>query len=372
MNQDQANRIRPKILFLVQLPPPVHGVSTINRLIWESSILAGSFEKRIIAMDFARDLRSLRRFTPEKFLSFIRIRRKLKSELRDFRPDSVYFSIMTVGWGFWRDILFVRVIRKAGIRPVFHLHNKGIRERSRTFPYGFFYRYVFNGSRIIHLSPGLLENEIIGTGLKPASCISVGNGIPAVAHPTLPSQDGTFRILFVSNLFPRKGIYLLPVILKKLLESNPDIQLRVVGDFMRRSHELRFRKEMKRQGIGHQLVLYGELTSEAKWNEYFRADLFLFPSIFEQECYPLVVLEAMQAGLPLVASSLGAIPEILAHGETGLLVEPGNVEGYVRETLNLMRNPGLRETLGRNARRQFLERHTTERMESKIAEFLLS
>jgi glycosyltransferase involved in cell wall biosynthesis len=321
----------------------------------------------MIELDFAKDLKSLRRFTLSKVISFLRIRKKLISKLEEYRPDFVYFSFMPVGWGIWRDMVFIRSIRKAGVKTVYHLHNRGIQKNSRFWLYRKIYNYVFNNSRIIHLSPGLLRNEIISTGIEPEFSIAIGNGIESINFKSPVTAPGKFRVLFVSNLFPGKGIYLLPRILSQVLYTDPDIQFRVVGDFMRREYERCFRKELARNNIGDQLILTGAKTGVEKWNEYASADIFIFPSMFKMECFPLVIIEAMQAGLPIVSSRIGAIPEIISHGQHGFLVDEGDTEGFARYIMELHGNKERRIKMGEESGKKFRDEHTLEKMEKEIS-----
>lgn len=366
-------KIKPRVLFLIQLPPPVHGVAEINQLIWQSRILDEWIDKRLVELDFANNLKSLRKFTLGKIRLLFSIRKRLIREMKDFNPDYVYFSLMPLGWGFLRDLLFIRAIRKAGIQTIYHLHNRGMQANLKNFIYRQLYHYALMGNKIIHLSAELLKDEILSGGIKPQASTVIGNGIKLVDYRFEKPEDGLFRILFVANLFPEKGLFLLPGILKQLLEAEERIQLRVVGGFMRTRYESSFLRNIQKHRINEkQIVLCGEKNGRDKWEEYFTADMFIFPSVFRQECFPLVILEAMQAGLPLVASSIGAIPEIITHGENGFLVQPGNIAGFVKYTLELQRDPYLRRRIGTEARKQFMAKHNSDMMESKIASFILS
>ena len=103
---------KPKILYFIQTPPPVHGVSTINESIWTSPTINQNFDKYLLDHRYSNSMDSLRKFTFRKVLSFFRYRRALKDMLKSVNPDLVYFSIMPVGKGFWRDYFFARTIKK--------------------------------------------------------------------------------------------------------------------------------------------------------------------------------------------------------------------------------------------------------------------
>jgi glycosyltransferase involved in cell wall biosynthesis len=90
------------------------------------------------------------------------------------------------------------------------------------------------------------------------------------------------------------------------------------------------------------------------------ADLFVLPS--RSEAFPNAVIEAMAAGLPVIATDVGGIPEIIRTGENGLLVPPGDPEALAHAIVGLMDQPGLAADLGRAARIDVERYYTLDRM----------
>ncbi len=90
------------------------------------------------------------------------------------------------------------------------------------------------------------------------------------------------------------------------------------------------------------------------------ADVFLLPS--SSESFGLVALEAMSAEVPVIASNVGGLPEVVEHGFTGFLHDPGNVAGFVGSALKLLGNESLRRTMGRRGRRVARERFSADEM----------
>jgi N-acetyl-alpha-D-glucosaminyl L-malate synthase BshA len=90
------------------------------------------------------------------------------------------------------------------------------------------------------------------------------------------------------------------------------------------------------------------------------ADVFLLPS--SSESFGLVALEAMSAEVPVVASNVGGLPEVVEHGKTGYLHDPGLITGFVSSVLKLLGDESLRRTMGRRARRVARERFSVDEM----------
>jgi len=90
------------------------------------------------------------------------------------------------------------------------------------------------------------------------------------------------------------------------------------------------------------------------------ADVFLLPS--SSESFGLVALEAMSAGVPVVASDVGGLPEVIEHGESGYLHVPSHIDGFVRSVLKLLTDETQRRRMGRRARQVAKERFSIEEM----------
>ena len=231
-----------KILYFIQLPPPVHGVSTINDLIYNSQLINENIDKHLIEIKFSNNLSELRRLTFRKIIKVFSILRQLNRIIRQIKPDYVYFSIMPVGKGFWRDLLFVRAIRKHEVKIIYHLHNRGMENRSGNAIYRKLYQYVYKDSIIIHLSESLMRKEIGVLNLNSSLTKVIPNGIPVVATLARDNGDPVPRLLFVSNIFAEKGMSDLLQIMNILRDKVSDIQLHIVGDFMRNAYRRKLTK----------------------------------------------------------------------------------------------------------------------------------
>ena len=143
-------------------------------------------------------------------------------------------------------------------------------------------------------------------------------------------DDGTVRILFVGgNLIRKGGHHLLEAFgrLRQELGEGVELHLVTTSDVM------------PAPGV----TVYGRMTpnSPELVELYHRCDVFCLPTL--GDCLPMVLPEAGAAGLSLVSTDVGAISEIVRHGETGLLVAAGDVDGLVAALERLVRDPELRQ-----------------------------
>jgi glycosyltransferase involved in cell wall biosynthesis len=355
-----------KILYFIQLPAPVHGVSAINSLIYNSGIINEGIDKCLLEVKFSTELSELRRNNPGKIIRFLKLATALRSMLLKERPDLVYFSLMPVGKGFWRDILFVSILKKSNARVIYHLHNRGMSRWSGSFCRRLIYRYVFAGSVVIHLSEGLIEREIRPFDLPGVRTYAVANGIHDVGPQSHHKKTPGLVLLFLSNFLPEKGIYDALRIMSVIREERRDIHLRLVGDFMRKKHRIKLVRMISTMGLNDVVTVTGPKYGIEKVQEYLNADIFIFPSYFRQECFPLVLLEAMSCSLPVVSSNIGAIPEILEDKKEGILLKERDIHGFAREIIELAESQEKRKNLGLAARKKYEQAYTSAHFEQKI------
>ena len=172
-------------------------------------------------------------------------------------------------------------------------------------------------------------------------------------------------VLFVGRITPHKGI-------DRLLAAVPERTLvRVVGSpgHDPRLPEREYPALLRSLAAGRRVEFLGAVPDDDLPALYRRAQVFVLPSV-ERTCYGreiafsellgLAALEAMASGTPVVASGIGGLPEVVEDGETGFLVEPGDVAGLRDGIERVLGDRPLAERLGRNARARVLERFTWE------------
>jgi glycosyltransferase involved in cell wall biosynthesis len=181
-----------------------------------------------------------------------------------------------------------------------------------------------------------------------------------------PDPEATRRgILFVGRLTPHKGV-------DRLIEALPEnAWLRVVGSAGHDPDppEREYPRLLRGLAAQRQVELLGVVSDPDLSSLYRSAQVLALPSV-HRTCYGreveisellgLAAIEAMASGTPVVASRLGGLPEVVEHGATGFLVEPGNVAELRERLAQVLGDRRLAARLGRNARERFLERFTWE------------
>jgi UDP-glucose:(heptosyl)LPS alpha-1,3-glucosyltransferase len=187
------------------------------------------------------------------------------------------------------------------------------------------------------------------------------NGVDLVAYnPTnlkerrLPTRsqhgiaDTDFTFLFVGNFFKRKGLAFAIEALAQI--RKPQTRLLVVG--RDQVDQERFEEYARKMGVEKQVIFAGESLDTKPY--YAAADAFLFPSFYD--AYPLVNLEAMASGLPIITSARTGTVDILRDGENGLIVtDPTDADELAQKMLVLLEEPAMRESMAAQARKTMEE-----------------
>jgi colanic acid/amylovoran biosynthesis glycosyltransferase len=181
------------------------------------------------------------------------------------------------------------------------------------------------------------------------------------------------RAVCVASLFPKKGHTHLVDALALLAAQRPGIVLELVGDGPERERILRHASE---RGVADRLSLLGARSSEDVRAQLARAGVFALPSVRlpsgRMEGIPVALMEAMASGVPVVATRLSGIPELVEDGVTGLLVEPGDAPGLAAAMARILDDEELAAALALSARRHversFDLRHEAQRLGDLFAE----
>lgn len=253
---------------------------------------------------------------------------------------------------FVRKSLVLLLARLSGARTIFHLHGGAFRQFATVEAGPLLRRWIRHtleaSSRVIALSPGWAA--FVREFAPRARVEVVPNAVPLPA-PARCGERG--RILFLGRVEAAKGVGELLEACARLAPHAPSLRLVLGGE-----GELAWaRRRADELGIGALVALPGWLGAAAREAELARARLFCLPS--HAEGLPMAMLEAMAAGRPVVASSVGAIPEALRDGVEGLLVAPRDVDGLAGALGRVLGDDALHARLGQAARQRIERDYAT-------------
>jgi len=175
-------------------------------------------------------------------------------------------------------------------------------------------------------------------------------GIDLAAWSGLERRPEPGRILSVGALREKKGHHVLVEACARLRDEGLDIHCEIVGEGPERD---RLERRIAELDLGDRVRLLGALSPEETRERYRRAELFVLACVVaangDLDGVPIVLMEAMMAGVPPVSTRLSGIPELIEDATSGLLAEPGDAAGLAARMKRLRGDPALRETMGRAA-----------------------
>ena len=178
------------------------------------------------------------------------------------------------------------------------------------------------------------------------------------------------RMVFLSNLLESKGILDLLDALTILYQRGCRFVCDVVGAETADINKERLQEEISRRDLEEVVIYKGCMYGDDKTQELKKADLFVHPT--HDDCFPLVLLEAMAHGLPCVSTNEGAIANIIDNGKTGLIVEKGNPQNLADTIEVLLNNETLRNRMGAEGRKKYEREYTLEHFEQRFVQCLNS
>lgn len=173
-----------------------------------------------------------------------------------------------------------------------------------------------------------------------------------------PAGDA-LRLLFVGSWLDHKGVYYLRDGFEALAKRIPQLRLTIAGCSVGADAV----KEFFPLAVRDQLDVLPFVPRKDMPALYARHDIFVFPSLFEG--LPIVLLEAMAAGMPVVTTETCGMKDIVQNDYNGLLLKPADTEAFVAATDKLIHSPELRCRLGRAAR-ETMERHTWKQVAAQL------
>jgi glycosyltransferase involved in cell wall biosynthesis len=207
----------------------------------------------------------------------------------------------------------------------------------------------------------VLGNQIAmhlqGFGIK--NTIVSDNGIDSSGSPYYAKQTSnknTFQILFVGTLSQQKGFSTLVDACCHLADQGLVFEIHAMGEWVSEKYGLAIENILDRRRTKNRFVFHGLTHGSEKSDVFLNSDMLVLPSYVEGQ--PLVILEALSFGLPVVATKVGGIPDTIEDGKHGFLINPGDSNELAEKIKLLMETPDLCETMSEENVKLYRARYT--------------
>jgi len=317
------------------------------------------FDAECLRMDFSDDMDDVGRFQIKKLSRLFRLIGETRRSLSRDRDSILFYPPASAKWvPFIRDVIFLTCVRRKAAKTVFIFHASGLAEFTNR---NAFSRWLAN----LAYGGADMALEVAEEKISPHETFKsrdhlwcpCGIEAPPLARKSKIS-DAPTKVLFVGSLQEGKGVLeiLRTADVLRRAGQGEEFRFDVVGRWM----DADFKKEalaLHKQLELREIVSFpGQLTGDEKWRAYQEADVFFFPTHYRSEASPLVLMEALSAGLPIISTLWNGIPALMEGCTTAELLPVKSPEAFAG-ALTRLRDSGENADHKARQSRKFYEDH---------------
>lgn len=367
---DERQAVTPRVVVVGPLPPPMHGVANATVRIVSSPVLCERLSLLHLDTSDRRDLGNMGRIDLQNLVLAARHLAQLVAMCVIHRPHLVYYTLSQNPAALVRDTALRWTAWLFGADSVVHLRGSRYADlaRRRDLTGALVRRALREATTVLVL--GESQVEPIAEVAQHRRIAVVPNGLakpPAAQDPV--SDAGPCVFTFLGAVRASKGALLAIRAVGQAVRSGADARLVFAGEPPRGEELTHMHDEIRDAGIEDRVVLRGTVSGDDKWRLLRETDVFLLPSYAEGQ--PWSILEAMAVGLPVISTRVGAVPDTVVDGVTGILVEPGDEEALANAVTKLALRPDVRHAMGAAARARVTECFTLEHVHALLRDRLV-
>ncbi len=219
-------------------------------------------------------------------------------------------------------------------------------------------RYVLHSDRVVAVSNYVKKSLISETFVLDDKVDVIHNGVDGKLFENVPEKrnmGGMVHLYFLGRVEKSKGILTILEIIKNI---NKDIIFHVVGDG---PCVEKAKDTVRSYGIQEKVVFHGRVSPHSEFIKKANPDIFVFPTQ-RIEGFPMVLVEAMFAGIPTVAFDCGGVSDAVENEKTGYLIKAGDKKGFEEKLVKLIDEDNVRLEFGRNSKEKAEKEFTLDRM----------
>ncbi len=362
---------RPTVVIIGPLPPPAFGVATATELVLSSPVLTAEY--RLIHLDTSdrRSVANMGRLDPTNVWLAAKHELLLLRILLAKRPAVTYLTLSQAPLAILRDWIFIRTATLGGSQVVTHLRGSGYAE---LYEHGSTWlrwvirntfrrtnRVLVLGSNLIGMAHSIDDSVIVDV---------VPNGCPpeeiTAASESSGSKGPAQEVLYLGALARSKGLHDALGVAARVAARVPAVRFMFAGQWASDEDRHEADRFVREQGLEANVTFPGPVGIDRKAQLLHSASVYLCAS--HSEGQPWSILEAMRAGMPVVATNTGAIPDTVVDGVTGFVTEVGDVIGLAEAVTRILEDERLRTLMSQRARQRYDEFFTLERSHTLLRE----
>ncbi len=331
------------ILLVGQTPPPYHGQAVVTAMLFEHDW--GDVRVHCLRMAYSASIESVGRLAVGKLLHLGALIFKTWWAVLTKRPEVLYYLPASANKApVVRDILYLGAVRWCFPKTIFHYHAGGLPE------------YIDNAGWLGKLAALAYSNadlsvEICKTDYSPGrafrarSTTFIPNGLDVKKCERTRQEDSKLRVLFMGALNEGKGVMEILESAQLLKARGCEVEFQLVGAWASEEFESQVRDALTGFNLETVVTFPGVLKGHEKWQAFTNADIFFFPTHYKSENFPLVIIEAMACGLPVVTTTWRGIPQLVGNSSAAVLCDIMAPEQYADAIEELANNAQRRKQM---------------------------
>ena len=357
-----------KILFILHLPPPIHGASVMGKYIKDSKLINENFDCYFINYSVSMKVHEVGKLGVRKLFFFIFNFFEVIFTFFRVKPDLCYITPTSDGYGVYRDFILLQVLKIFGANILLHFHNKADEFWLKKPINKKLLKYLFKKVKIILLGQELYAEK--SPFISKDRVFFCHNGIPSINKFVIKRDNvNKVKFLFLSNMMIEKGIYILLEACACLRNKGYDFHCDFVGGWKDIS-ETEFTERVEKLNLQKSITVHGPKFGKDKDFFLRNADVFVFPTFYHGETFGLVLLEAMDYSIPCISTANGAITSVIQENYTGFCIEQRRIDILTEKMIWMIEHPEERKQMGYNGKRRFDETFTILGFEKRMTSIL--
>jgi glycosyltransferase involved in cell wall biosynthesis len=340
--------------------------------IFLSTLVKLDYKVSIAEKTFSKTMKEVEKYPLKKILRSIAVVFKILCQFIIKRADLCFYFISIKPPSFYIDTFFLFVLRLLGTNTVLYVHGKGFLQH---YERSFTIRWLLKSSIFYKLIGAIVLGEKLKKDIDffipnerlfvLPNCIS-DIGSKFSRWDNMKKRNGKIRILYLSNLVPDKGPIEFLKMARMVADKGKPVKFVLAGSVKSTSFYQDIMRLISDLKLTNDVEIVGAVYGAEKDKIFHDSDIFVFPTYYDLEAFPLVNLEAMRAGLPIVSSNEGSIPEMVIDGKNGYIVDPKNIEQLSDNVLRLVNDEELRIKMGKVGRKMYEKFFTTQAYEKRL------
>ncbi|MFZ6021555.1 MAG: glycosyltransferase family 4 protein [Chloroflexota bacterium] len=342
------------VMIAGHLHPPVGGISAYFATLLNSSLPQQVELHFVQTTSPKRPFNQAGKFTFSNLVTALTDCWRFSQAVFSIRPQIVHIAT-AFGWSFLKHSLCVLIAKIAGCRVLLHPHCSfaAMYSNHSSIWKAIFRLLIRLPNAVLILSSEWKKLREICPSCKTyllPNAIDLKPYLPLARNRfNQPNHSSPTQILFLGHIGKAKGSFVLVETAKILKEKGEDFFIHLVGSELTKGEIVSLQKMIEEFNLEDVIQIHPPAFGEQKLGFFRHADVFAYPSFHEG--IPLAVIEAMACGLPVVATRVGGLPDLIQEGINGFLVPPGQPDALADKIAILIRDDNLRQKMQKESYR---------------------